>query len=100
MEESLALDLNLSLTSNDSFSFASELSGFCSLQILQNKSSSNFPLIFLITIKKERFNPSLVNGLNQLLDQIEKGLNISSSGSVLIVTGTDKFFSTGLDLGI
>ncbi|ETO34445.1 Enoyl-CoA hydratase/isomerase [Reticulomyxa filosa] len=53
--------------------------------------------ILILTMKngENRFSRSFVNSLNEALDAIEKTQN----PKVLIITGSDKFFSNGLDLG-
>ena len=54
--------------------------------------------IFILTMQagENRFNPSFIGGMNQVLDQVER-----SSGPAALVTvgGAEKFYSDGLDLG-
>ena len=54
--------------------------------------------IFILTMQagENRFNPSFIGGMNQVLDQVER-----SSGPAALVTvgGEEKFYSNGLDLG-
>ena len=54
--------------------------------------------IFILTMQagENRFNPSFIGSMNQVLDQVER-----SSGPAALVTvgGEEKFYSNGLDLG-
>lgn len=68
------------------------------LQLFESASSVS---IFLLTLKRSAFRFSLVQQLHESLELIEKHLKNSqaSFGYLLIVTGENDKFSTGLDLG-
>lgn len=52
--------------------------------------------VFIATMNKDdnRFNPESLSAISEVLDEVES----ASTPSALVVTGTDKFFSNGLDL--